>query len=601
MAEKLFLSIDIEGKGALKSVRSFSIFQDLFAHHSFEVVVPVESFVTLGTDVFDEIGNLVSKDIEIDWETSSFKDASTGSEKSVFKGIITDVSVSGHRKEHMMVSIKGKSPTILIDGTPHSQCYADMKLGKIYDTAVSKHLSGKLVKNDNSTISDSLPFTVQYGETDFDFLKRVCYTHGEWFYYDGQELSIGISPGANSVELTPDKVSSLDFNFHVVNPTPKITSSDYLKNEDLIVKSKEPKFGDSIASQVYGHSKDLFPGSKEGNYAHPSLPQGDDSQSQMKLLEARSKFHHASNTNGVMVVTGTTDHAEIALGTTLSLKDFGYDGEYVVTSVSHFSRGKNNYQNRFEAIPSDITTPPKTRIQYPSLSNVVARVVDNEDPEQLGRVKVMFNWSGDVATPWLRMVQPHAGDGRGFYFVPEVDDEVMVGFEMGIPDFPYVIGAIYNGKKKFDEYAETASGTKAIKTKSGHEIVFHDEDKKLIIKNEKNTITLDFNSNGVLSIESNGDIEIKAKQDISLDADKNIKLTAKQDITLNGMNVNVNAKQNFNAEGKAAVNLKGMNATLEGQINTTVSGSMTKIEAKAMLDVKAAGIANISGAMIKLN
>ncbi|ETX05496.1 MAG: hypothetical protein ETSY2_22635, partial [Candidatus Entotheonella gemina] len=78
---------------------------------------------------------------------------------------------------------------------------------------------------------------------------------------------------------------------------------------------------------------------------------------------------------------------------------------------------------------------------------VVAGVTNNQDPEGLGRVKVKFPWLSDRdESHWARIAMPMAGPERGFYFLPEVDDEVLVAFEHGLIEWPYVLGALWNGK-----------------------------------------------------------------------------------------------------------------------------------------------------------
>ena len=78
-----------------------------------------------------------------------------------------------------------------------------------------------------------------------------------------------------------------------------------------------------------------------------------------------------------------------------------------------------------------------------------AKVVDNKDEQKLGRVRVQFPWqeilSEDMKTPWLRIAVPYAGQNKGQQFVPEIGEEVMVGFEMNNAERPYVIGSFYNG------------------------------------------------------------------------------------------------------------------------------------------------------------
>ena len=108
----------------------------------------------------------------------------------------------------------------------------------------------------------------------------------------------------------------------------------------------------------------------------------------------------------------------------------------------------------------------------------IALVTNVQDPQKLGRVKVCFpRMSGMPESDWARVVQPAAGPGRGFYWLPEVNDEVLVAFEMGQPNRPYVLRGLWNAKDKpmKDAYADDNT-TRMIQTKSGHQIALYDKD-----------------------------------------------------------------------------------------------------------------------------
>jgi uncharacterized protein involved in type VI secretion and phage assembly len=108
----------------------------------------------------------------------------------------------------------------------------------------------------------------------------------------------------------------------------------------------------------------------------------------------------------------------------------------------------------------------------------VAVVTDNVDPERLGRVRVTYPWrDADDESDWARLAVPMAGPERGTYFVPEVDDEVLVAFENGDIHHPYVLGALWNGQDKPPEdNASEANDVRMVRSRSGHELVFDDAD-----------------------------------------------------------------------------------------------------------------------------
>lgn len=186
----------------------------------------------------------------------------------------------------------------------------------------------------------------------------------------------------------------------------------------------------------------------------------------------------------------------------------------------------------------------------------IAVVTNVEDDDNLGRVKAKFPWLTDEdESPWARVVTPMAGDDRGFYFLPEVDDEVLVAFEHGDMAFPYILGSLWNGKDKPPEKNDDGENNKRlIKSRSGHMIIFDDtEDKEQLIiqdKSGKNKITIDCENDAMtiqvekdFTIEAKGKVTIKSKDDDMLLECKNLEIKTQNDCKINaGANCNIQAK-----------------------------------------------------------
>lgn len=168
---------------------------------------------------------------------------------------------------------------------------------------------------------------------------------------------------------------------------------------------------------------------------------------------------------------------------------------------------------------------------------VVGIVTNNDDPEKLGRVKVRFPWLSDEnESSWARIATPMAGNDRGIYFLPELDDEVLVAFQQGDIGYPYIIGSLWNGKDPPPEQNEGGkNNVRMIKSRSGHIMRFNDEEGKekieIIDKSGKNKIEID-TSNNTLSISTDKDISFSASNGkILLDA-KNIEIRSSAGITI---------------------------------------------------------------------
>ncbi len=192
---------------------------------------------------------------------------------------------------------------------------------------------------------------------------------------------------------------------------------------------------------------------------------------------------------------------------------------------------------------------------------VVGIVTDNKDPDKLGRVKVKIpRISGDDESNWARVVSFMVGKEKGAFFLPEVDDEVLVAFEYGDINMPYVIGSLWNGKDKTPLTNDDGKNNiRMIKSRSGHIIRLDDTDGKekieIIDKTEKNMIVIDSKDNKI-SIKSDKDIEISAPN------------------------------------GKVTIDAKDIEAK---------SSASAKIEASAGMDLKASSSMNIKGATVNIN
>jgi uncharacterized protein involved in type VI secretion and phage assembly len=200
---------------------------------------------------------------------------------------------------------------------------------------------------------------------------------------------------------------------------------------------------------------------------------------------------------------------------------------------------------------------------------VIGIVTNNKDPDGMGRVKVKFPWLSDSdESAWARVAAPMAGKERGFYFLPEVDDEVLVVFEHGDMRFPYVLGALWNGKEKPPATNDDGkNNVRLIKSRSGHTIQLTDEDDK-----EKIEI-VDMSGKNKLVIDT-------AAKTITVTADKDIKLSAPQgQITISAQTIVIEAQSKLEIKSSGSVGL----------------------EAQATMDVKASGPMNIKGAVVNIN
>lgn len=194
---------------------------------------------------------------------------------------------------------------------------------------------------------------------------------------------------------------------------------------------------------------------------------------------------------------------------------------------------------------------------------MVGIVTNNEDPDGQGRVKLRFPWlSEEHESNWARVLSPMAGNDRGLYTLPEVDDEVLVAFEHGRVEFPYVLGSLWNGKDKPPgKNDDGKNNVRALKSRSGHTISLDDTDGK-----EKIEI-----------------IDAKGKESIVIDTAKNtITITADKDVVIESKNGKVQIT------AKAGVEIKSQDGP-------------ALLEAGGNVDVKSGAQVNVKGSVINLN
>jgi uncharacterized protein involved in type VI secretion and phage assembly len=267
-------------------------------------------------------------------------------------------------------------------------------------------------------------------------------------------------------------------------------------------------------------------------------------------------------------------------------------GEYIITSLRCKCDNTLNYQNRFSGIPAEAKVPLYTNPNLIPHCDVQSAVVkDNNDPDKLGRVKVNFFWQeSNIMSPWLRTVNAYSGADTGFYFIPEVGDEVLVGFEGGNAEKPYVIGSLYHGKNKpLGSWPEKDNSFKGIITKSKLKIEFDDKKKITTIETPggNKAVLSDDGKSIVLHDQSNNKVELTTAG-ISLESTKDIKISSKGKITLDA----VGAVDISSSGGDAKV--KGMNINLDANIGLTAKGNATA-------ELSASGQTTVKGAMVMIN
>ena len=269
---------------------------------------------------------------------------------------------------------------------------------------------------------------------------------------------------------------------------------------------------------------------------------------------------------------------------------------YRVVKISHYHSGME-YYNSFEGIPMMRTPADFDENAFPHSEQQPAIVKDNNDPLGMGRVRVQFLWQAkrNEMTPWIRVVQPYTGGGKGFYFIPEIGEEVLVDFEGGNAERPFVLGAHYNGEAK-SGYHNADNRVKAIHTKSGHKLIFTEDESILLTDKNGNVIKLDTQGKNIeisapetinitannLNINIKKKVKISAGTDIDITAENNIIETAKGNKVENADNKTevIKEKHKFRSQKNTSIN-KNVSITSTKE-NLLLESSKKTIEMNSM-------------------
>ena len=205
----------------------------------------------------------------------------------------------------------------------------------------------------------------------------------------------------------------------------------------------------------------------------------------------------------------------------------------------------------------DVLLPGDRQAEKKIYGVVVGIVTNNQDSDGMGRVKVRFPWLSDEGESWwARVAAPMAGNGRGAYFLPEVDDEVLVAFELGDIRFPYVLGALWNGQDKPPATNDDGKNNiHVIRSRSGHVVRLDDtegaEKVEIIDKTGKNSVVIDAAAN-TIAIKADSDITLESAQGKMVLKAQTIEIQATgQDVKVAATNIEVKASAQLTLKGSA--------------------------------------------------
>jgi type VI secretion system secreted protein VgrG len=534
MSKEIQTEISIEGK-SVTHFSSIIINQQFNSHHTFQLIVSHEVFEEQGSHSIQSSQEFIGKRITILFGEKSTDD-------NTFKGVITEVGMQHNQGLWGNIILKGYSPTFLMESGKHNDSYYKKSL----DTVV-KSITGKMSVHDmkltiQPAYTKTLDYTCQYKESNFQFINRLATEYGEWFFYNGEELFFGKPSNASKVELLyGEHIEDMAFSMRVI-PT-KVTHYSYNSSENEVNKTDSPESVDG-SNMYMKHALSV----SDELFNNPVTQPVEIRTADKEQLDDYAKKEKGVRAASTILLTAHGDNPKVKLGCHVNLKvvqkeikgkETPAHGEYLVTAVTHHLSGTGEYTHTFEAIPSDISYIPG-EIEGPIAETQMAIVKDNDDPAKAGRVRVQMIWQQkkNELTDWIRVLTPDAGSSdavsknRGFVFIPEVGDQVLVGFRYNDPNRPFVMGSMFHGK--IGSGGGATNKTKSMATRSGNKLELNDEHGSVFLTDKGGANTMmDGAGNITTKAKENSVINVgEGKSVVSMDKEGNLSITGATNITL---------------------------------------------------------------------
>jgi type VI secretion system secreted protein VgrG len=369
-----------------------------------------------------------------------------------FSGIISSFTVLRSTvRDHFLHLIELVPPLWVLTLNQRCKLFHDQKATDIVASVLQEgSISAKL-----KTSGAKREYTVEYCESDFNFISRLLEEEGLFYRFAYDEADCPIISGDSASDFARMDPDTLMFDDHISNWRPQynIAASTFkhaawdFKAVDVIEGSANslPK------SQPSGLAARAF-----YEYPAPFASAGDGKT----LARARIEEQEAQ----VVAVIGTSAIVSMQAGFKFSVKDHTVDlpakdataNAYVVTRVEHRLRdfngvpfdGETEYSNDFVCTPADFAFRPARITPKPRIRGPQTAIV-SDGPDDFGRFKVKFPWFADDQSCWIRVAQTWAYNKMGTQYLPRIDSEVVTEFLDGDPDHPIITGMVYNGKNKF--------------------------------------------------------------------------------------------------------------------------------------------------------
>ena len=473
----------------------------------------------------------------------------------------------------------------------------------------------------NPAFKETKDFICQYEESDFDFIRRLAHQYQEWMYFDGTKLIFGKPRKlADPIRLEyGTTLSSLDIGLQTLARSEQVFSYHSGADREMQRMTPDQAIGhDKLSGEAFRASLGMF--SKPAR--QHALPRISDESELINYMGRKQ----AAETAETHYITAESQVPTLRVGSVVSLYSSFLErvgniskeslGDFIIIEITHEVSQGSYYKNRFKAIPATIKALPSPKVRMPLAETQMATVLSNADPEGKGRVRVRMNWQTDgMQTSWVRVMTPDGGSSsdvksnRGFVFIPEVGDQVLLGFRHGDPARPYVMGSLFNGTTGGG--GGQGNKCKSLTTRSGSSLKLDDSAGSVTL-HDKGGVSMNFDGAGCSSFDSKKNSTLNTGQNHTINAGSNSSVNAGANYSANvgkgASCLNMDANGDIVLEGKNKITIKVGENTItisadgivtnagSGDVKTTATtGSVTIESTSSEASFKGSTNTNIGG------
>ena len=420
---------------------------------------------------------------------------------------------------------------------------------------------------------DPLDYVIQHNETDWDFIWRHAARTGFEFVVDDSSARFGKpGEGSDEVELTyPDDLRSFRPRITAVQQVESVNVRGFdLKTKEQVVSTKSQPEQLTRAGIARDEVQGKFPGATLEIAGQSFRTSGEaDAIAQAQLDRLANSYLAAEG--------ACAGNPKIKAGVKLKISGVGsnYSGTYRVARVVHTIRSGGAYTTAFSNSAGEHTLVGQVSgngaggLRIDSL--LVGIVTNNNDPDELGRVKVKLPALSNEESFWVPVAVPSAGNERGLSMLPVPDEQVIVGFENGDPSYPYVLGSIFNGRDKPGDELAVKDGSFALKSDhkalvaAKEDITLRSDGGKWVIQinggDVQETVKAGQGGQGAYTGQFDGQWSLKATQSIQLESNMQVTIKAPQ----------------IQIQAQGPLQLQGNPVQIDGGSAVTVSGGVINL------------------------